>query len=120
MSRRDRSKPNNGSGRGGDRADRLNLAQPKATTLETSSPVTDRPTPIIPITTWNRRAYRANRKAKPLIKSGFNALPPHPVMGWTHRRPPRREIGNVARPPLGPVRLSGSFDSKEGHVKVIV
>lgn len=96
----------------------MNFAKPKATTLEAGSPIADRSMPIIPITTSNRAAYRANRKAKPLIKSGFNTLPSRLVMGWTHRRHSCREIGNAPWSPSGLARLPGSFDSKEGRIKV--
>lgn len=86
------------------------------TTLETSNPVTDRPKPIIPITR-NRRAYRANRKAKPLIKS--NLSPPSClVMGPTHRRPLRYENKGTLVRPAGP-GTAVRVNSKEGHIKVI-
>lgn len=94
----------------------MNSPEPKVTTLETSNPVTDRPKPIIPITR-NRRAYRANRKAKPLIKSSLSP-PSCLVMGPTHRRPLRYENKGTLVRPAGP-GTAVRVNSKEGHIKVI-
>lgn len=81
------------------------------TTLGTSNPVTDRPKPIIPITR-NRRAYRANRKAKPLIKSSLSP-PSCLVMGPTHRRPSRYENkGTLVRPCWARHGCQGQFKGR--------
>lgn len=81
------------------------------TTLGTSNPVTDRPKPIIPITR-NRRAYRANRKVKPLIKSSLSP-PSCLVMGPTHRRPPRYENkGMLVRPCWARHGCQGQFKGR--------